>query len=74
MRVFPFLFSLKSFNDVSRKFKGCLKFERRFQERFKCASKKIKGHIKEFLKGVQKYLKEVKKVVSERFPCCFKEA
>ena len=68
-----FLLVLKSFNGVSRLFKGCLMFQGSFkqvlQSGFKGLSRKLKGCFKEVLRVFQGSFK----TDSKKFQDCFKE-
>ena len=66
---------LKSFNGVSRKFQGCLKFQGCFEEVLRVFTGNFRGVSRKF----QKCLKEVSRVfqgsfksVSRKFQGCFK--
>ena len=64
-----FFLVLKCFNSVSRKFKGCLKFQwcfkevfRVFTESFKGVSRKFQGFFKEVSRVFQGSLREISRV------------
>ena len=68
-----FLLVLKSFNDVSRKFKGCLKFKWCFKDvskKFFVCLQKVPRVFLTSLKGVSKKFQECFKEVSGKLQGC----